>query len=137
MCLPSKHLRLFCVCVVQVQCQTISETLEQTRQSLNQYLQDSEGLNSHISQLQQQHAAVLDDKAHVLQENARLGSSISELRQTVQELEATRDQLEADRYTAQTSLEKLEQAHEQVCYVWVSHSSVWVGVHVGACMLGG
>ena len=111
MCLPYE---VCCSSTMQLHCQAISDTLEQTKLSLNEYLQDSESLNSHISHLQQEQATLLADKIHAMKQNTQLGCTVSELQQTVQELEATRDQLEADKYAAQTGLEKLQQDHHQV-----------------------
>ena len=45
-----------------------------------------------------------------------LGVAVADLRVSVQGLEATKEQLEADRYTAQTSLDKVEQEYHQVLF---------------------
>ena len=102
----------------QVHNQTISQTLEQT-QTVEQYLQDSDQLRSQLNVLQQQQAVVMADKVRTLEDNRLLGVAVADLRVSVQGLEATKEQLEADRYTAQTSLDKVEQEYHQVLFIYL------------------
>ena len=83
---------------------------------MEQYLQDSDQLRSQLNVLQQQQAVVMADKARTLEYNRLLGVAVVDLRVSVQGLEATKEQLEADRYTAQTSLDKVEQEYHQVLF---------------------
>ena len=83
---------------------------------MEQYLQDSDQLRSQLNVLQQQQAVVMADKARTLEYNRLLGVAVADLRVSVQGLEATKEQLEADRYTAQTSLDKVEQEYHQVLF---------------------
>ena len=99
----------------QSHCQTINESLSQSKDSLNHYLKDSEQLKSQILVLQQQQEAVLQDKQLVLEQQRELEVRVGELSRSVQELEAQRDQLEHDKFSTQISLEKLETEHQKVC----------------------
>ena len=76
------------------------------------------------------------DKARTLEDNRLLGVAVADLRVSVQGLEATKEQLEADRYTAQTSLDKVEQEYHQVLfYLSLRLSLVVVVVVVAAAVV--
>ena len=88
--------------------------LTTAQQEITQYLANTEQLNSQITNLQSQVAAVVNEREGALQQATHLSTTIQDLEQKVQALEAQKDQLEQDRFTTQTALQDLQTQHDEV-----------------------
>ena len=99
---------------MQAHYHSMSGALTTAQQEIAQYLANTEQLNSQISDLQSQVAAVVSEREGALQQSTHLSAAVQELEQKVQALEAQKDQLEQDRFMVQTALQDLQSQHEQV-----------------------
>ena len=100
--------------VIQAHYHSVTGALTTAQQEITQYLANTEQLNSQITNLQSQVAAVVSEREGAFQQATHLSATIQDLEQKVQALEAQKDQLEEDRFTAQTALQDLQAQHEQV-----------------------
>ena len=94
--------------------QTLNHTLAASQQEVTNYVSQTEQLNSQITLLEGQFAAVVTAKDTALQQIDHLSATIEDYDHKVQGLEAQKDQLEQDKYSTQTALTELQAQHETV-----------------------
>ncbi len=92
----------------QIHKDSLSQSLNETQLSVNQYLQDKEQLNSQLESTKLLKRAAIGDKTHLIVEKKLLTSKVTKLQITIQELKTAKQQLEACCDSANTSLREVK-----------------------------